>query len=187
MEGAPGVFGSGYGAYADPAHVTREGAVLGTLHYMSPEQVQGKETSAVSDIFSFGAVLYEMLSGRRAFAGENPALVIAAILTAEPPALAESAANPTLDRVLRRCLAKDPEDRWQTARDSSSSSGLPPGPRQPYPTRLVISSSTPRHATPKSWSWLDDRRTLESRFCIALLRLLLAGGELARRERHDSR
>jgi serine/threonine protein kinase len=117
MEGAPGVFGSGYGAYADPAHVTREGAVLGTLHYMSPEQVQGKETSAVSDIFSFGAVLYEMLSGRRAFGGENPALVIAAILTAEPPALAESAANPTLDRVLRRCLAKDPEDRCQTARE----------------------------------------------------------------------
>ena len=118
MEGAPGVFGSGYGARTrTPAHVTREGAVLGTLHYMSPEQVQGKETGAVSDIFSFGAVLYEMLSGRRAFGGENPALVIAAILTAEPPALAESAANQTLDRVLRRCLAKDPEDRWQTARE----------------------------------------------------------------------
>jgi serine/threonine protein kinase len=143
MEGAPGIFGSGYGGmYPAPAHVTREGAVLGTLHYMSPEQVQGKETGAVSDVFSFGAVLYEMLSGRRAFGGENPALVIAAILTAEPPALTESAANQTLDRVLRRCLAKDPEDRWQTVRElkaalewiaSRSADPFPP----PLPKRFV--------------------------------------------------
>ena len=115
MEGAPGVYGSGLDR--TPAQVTREGAVLGTLHYMSPEQVQGKEAGPASDIFSLGAVLYEMLSGRRAFGGENPALAIAAILTAEPPALPESVASATLDRVLRRCLAKDPEDRWQTARD----------------------------------------------------------------------
>jgi serine/threonine protein kinase len=114
MEGAPGVFGSTYGT---PAHVTREGAVLGTLHYMSPEQVQGKEAGAASDIFSFGVVLYEMLSGQRAFGGENPARAIAAILTAEPPGLADSVAPAPLDRVLRRCLAKDPEERWQTARD----------------------------------------------------------------------
>jgi serine/threonine protein kinase len=117
MEGIPGLYGSGYGG-AYPAHVTREGAVLGTLQYMSPEQVQGKPAGPASDIFSLGAVLYEMLSGRRAFGAENPALAIAAILTYEPPPLAESFA--TLDRVLRRCLAKDPEDRWQTARDLKS-------------------------------------------------------------------
>jgi eukaryotic-like serine/threonine-protein kinase len=118
MEGAPGIYGSGYGrAYGTLTHGTREGAVLGTLHYMSPEQVQGKEAGAASDIFSLGAVLYEVLSGRRAFGGDNPALAIAAILTAEPPPLAESVVSTTLDRVLRRCLAKDPEDRWQTARD----------------------------------------------------------------------
>ena len=73
------------------AHVTQAGAVLGTLHYMSPEQVEGKEAGAASDIFSFGAVLYEMLTGQRAFAGENPARVIAAILTAAPAALPASA------------------------------------------------------------------------------------------------
>jgi serine/threonine protein kinase len=69
MEGASGMYG---GTYGTPAHVTREGAILGTLHYMSPEQVQGKDAGAVSDIFSFGVVLYEMLSGQRAFGSENP-------------------------------------------------------------------------------------------------------------------
>jgi serine/threonine protein kinase len=110
IEGAVGV-------YESLAHVTREGAVLGTLHYMSPEQVQGKEAGPASDIFSFGVVLYEMLSGKRAFGGENPACAIAAVLTAEPPLLADSVAPAAFDRVLRRCLAKDPEERWQTARD----------------------------------------------------------------------
>jgi serine/threonine protein kinase len=116
MEGIPGLYGSGYGGVY-PAHVTREGAILGTLQYMSPEQVQGKPAGPASDIFSLGAVLYEMLSGRPAFSAENPALAIAAILTSEPPALNESVALASLDPVLRRCLAKDPEDRWQSARD----------------------------------------------------------------------
>ena len=150
MEGAPGVFGSAYGgAYPAPAHVTRDGAVLGTLHYMSPEQVQGKETGAVSDIFSFGAVLYEMLSGRGAFGGENPALVIAAILTAEPPALAEFAASSTLDRVLRRCLAKDPEDRWQTARELKAAlewiASRPADPFPPAPPKQFVPRQYFRH------------------------------------------
>ena len=98
-------------------HVTQEGAILGTLHYMSPEQVQGKDADACSDIFSFGLVLYEMLAGRRAFPGENSASVMAAILTWQPPDLREPIAPAGLDRVLQRCLAKDPEDRWQSARD----------------------------------------------------------------------
>jgi len=95
---------------------TQKGTILGSLHYMSPEQVQGKETDARSDIFSFGLVLYEMLTGRRAFEAENSASVIAAILEREPPKL-EEIGPAGLHRVLRRCLAKDPEERWQTARD----------------------------------------------------------------------
>jgi predicted Ser/Thr protein kinase len=96
--------------------VTQKGSILGTLHYMSPEQVQGKETDARSDIFSFGLVLYEMLIGRRAFEAENSASVVAAILERDPANL-EAIAPAGLQRLLRRCLAKDADDRWQTARD----------------------------------------------------------------------
>ena len=98
------------------APLTQAGAILGTLPYMAPEQVQGKVTDARADIFSFGCVLYEMLTGRRAFDGENPAIVMAAILDREPPPAAEIT-PPALDWVLRRCLEKDPDERWQTARD----------------------------------------------------------------------
>jgi serine/threonine protein kinase len=95
--------------------VTQKGAIVGTLHYMSPEQVQGKETDARSDIFSFGLVLYEMLTGRRAIEGESAASVMAGILEREPPL--QSGIPLALNRLLSRCLAKDPEERWQSARD----------------------------------------------------------------------
>jgi serine/threonine-protein kinase len=102
-----------------PGPLTAEGTLLGTLHYMAPEQVEGKEVDVRADLFAFGAVLYEMVTGRRAFDGESPASVIAAILGSEPPPV--SAAQPlaplALDRLVRGCLAKDPEDRWQDARD----------------------------------------------------------------------
>jgi Tol biopolymer transport system component len=101
---------------AETKTATERGAIVGTLHYMSPEQVQGKETDARSDIFSFGVVLYEMLTGRRAFEAENSASVIAAILEREPPNL-EEIGPAGLQRVLRRCLAKDPAERWQSAAD----------------------------------------------------------------------
>ena len=94
--------------------LTGQGQILGTLQYMSPEQLQGKEVDARSDLFSFGCVLYEMLTGKRAFEGSNPASVIAAILEREPAPL--EVARP-LDRVVRRSLAKDPDQRFQTARD----------------------------------------------------------------------
>jgi eukaryotic-like serine/threonine-protein kinase len=94
--------------------LTKEGQIVGTLQYMSPEQLQGKEADARSDIFSFGAVLYEMLSGKRAFEGSSAASVIAAILERQPAPLELS---PPLDRVIRACLEKDPERRIQTARD----------------------------------------------------------------------
>lgn len=98
--------------------LTGEHMILGTVQYMSPEQAQGKPADARSDIFSFGLVLYEMLTGKRAFDGSNPASVIAAILGRDAPSAA-GVAPPALDRVLQRCLVKDPEERWQSARDIS--------------------------------------------------------------------
>jgi Tol biopolymer transport system component/predicted Ser/Thr protein kinase len=94
--------------------LTVAGSILGTVQYMSPEQLQGKPVDARSDLFSFGCVLYEMLTGKRAFEGENPASVIAAVLEREPTPLEIS---PPLDRVVERCLAKDPDRRFQTAID----------------------------------------------------------------------
>jgi serine/threonine protein kinase len=96
--------------------LTGKGEILGTLYYMSPEQLQGKEADARSDIFSFGLVLYEMLTGKRAFNGASPASVIAAILERPAPSIS-AVAPPALDRLLQRCLAKDPDDRWQSTRD----------------------------------------------------------------------
>jgi len=93
--------------------MTAKGTILGTVQYMSPEQAQGKEADARSDIFSFGLVLYEMITGKRAFEGPNPTSIIAAILEREAPALEPEGLN----RVVRACLSKDPADRFQTARD----------------------------------------------------------------------
>jgi len=94
--------------------LTGEGQILGTLQYMSPEQLQAKPADARSDIFAFGCVLYEMLSGKRAFTGASAASVIVLILEREPAPLQVS---PPLDRVIRTCLAKDPDNRFQTALD----------------------------------------------------------------------
>jgi eukaryotic-like serine/threonine-protein kinase len=96
--------------------LTSEGQILGTLQYMSPEQLQGKKADARSDIFGFGCVLYEMLTGKRAFEGASAASVIAAIIERPAPSL-RAVVPPALERVLQRCLAKDPDSRWQTARD----------------------------------------------------------------------
>jgi serine/threonine protein kinase len=94
--------------------LTEQGQIAGTLQYMSPEQLQGKDVDARSDLFSFGCVLYEMLSGKRAFQGQSAASVIGAILERDP---APINVPPPLDRVLRRCLAKDPDQRFQNALD----------------------------------------------------------------------
>ncbi len=96
--------------------LTGKGQILGTLQYMSPEQVQGHEAGPPSDLFSFGLVLYEMLTGKRAFDAASPASVIAAILERDAPSVA-GLAPAALDRVLRRCLEKDPEQRWHSAHD----------------------------------------------------------------------
>jgi eukaryotic-like serine/threonine-protein kinase len=98
---------------------TEPGTVMGTVGYMSPEQVRGKAADHRSDIFSLGAILYEMLSGDRAFRGESAAETMAAIAQKDPPQLAESAGRfpPSIERILRHCLEKRPEERFDTAHD----------------------------------------------------------------------
>jgi serine/threonine protein kinase/Tfp pilus assembly protein PilF len=94
---------------------TQVGAIMGTAAYMSPEQAEGKLVDARSDIFSFGLVLYEMLSGQHAFPGDSPMAILAAILRAEPPRLRNI--SPELDRIVARCLRKDPASRFQTMQE----------------------------------------------------------------------
>ena len=96
---------------------TGAGVVLGTVGYMSPEQVKGDPADHRSDIFSFGSVIYEMLSGRRPFAGETSAELMTAILKEDPPELVKPDVPSVLERVVRRCLEKRPEERFQSARD----------------------------------------------------------------------
>ena len=126
---------------SDPEHETatqdtRPGVIMGTIPYMSPEQLRGLPANARSDIFALGSVLYEMLALRRPFTGETTAQIEAAILREEPPELPTTRGIPTaLDRIVRRCLEKKPEDRFETAQDvafaleavgtTTSSSALP--------------------------------------------------------------
>ena len=113
--------GPGKGMVAPTASLalTAEGTLLGTFHYMAPEQFEGTEADARSEVFALGAVLYEMATGRKAFDGKAPTSVIAAILEREPRPITASQpmTPPALDRLVKNCLAKDPEDRWQTAHD----------------------------------------------------------------------
>ena len=99
--------------------LTGEGMLVGTFQYMSPEQVEGKEADARSDIFALGAVLYEMVTGRRAFQGKTTASTIAAILAADPPPISsvQPLSPPPLEATVKSCLAKDPDERLQTAHD----------------------------------------------------------------------
>ncbi len=99
--------------------ITVPGTILGTMQYMAPEQLEGGEADARTDIFAFGAVLYEMVTGRRAFEGKSQASLIGAIMTSEPAPLAklQPTSPPALERLIKTCLAKDPDDRWQSAKD----------------------------------------------------------------------
>src|SRR5437870_2610389 len=98
--------------------LTTEGTVMGTPQYMAPEQFEGKEADARSDIWAFGAVLYEMVTGQKAFQGKSYASLVGAILATDPAPMAVKPVTPSwLERLVRRCLAKDPEDRWQSMRD----------------------------------------------------------------------
>jgi serine/threonine protein kinase len=101
-------------APATAGTLTVEGTLLGTVQYMAPEQLDGRDADARSDIFAFGALLYEMITGRRAFDGESQATVIAAVLDSEPsPVTArQPLVPPALEHLVKTCLAKNPEDRW---------------------------------------------------------------------------
>jgi serine/threonine protein kinase len=123
--------------------LTSAGQIVGTLAYMAPEQLQGRPFDHRADIFAFGAVLYEMVTGRRAFVAGSPASTIAAILEREPASLASivPTSPPALDRLIRDCLRKDPEERRQSAHDLGSElsgiaeSGLSPLAESPQPQR----------------------------------------------------
>ena len=99
--------------------LTAQGSIVGTLQYMAPEQLEAGEVDARTDIFAFGAVVYEMATGKRAFEGKSQASVIGAIMHSDPPSMSslQPMAPPALDRVVKKCLAKEPDQRWQTASD----------------------------------------------------------------------
>src|SRR5215470_14205152 len=99
--------------------LTGEGTIVGTFQYMAPEQVEAGHVDPRTDIFAFGAVLYEMITGRKAFTGKSRVSLIGAILKDDPPAIStiQPMSPPGLDHVVKTCLAKEPEERWQTARD----------------------------------------------------------------------
>jgi predicted Ser/Thr protein kinase len=125
------------------APLTGQGTILGTVSYMSPEQLQGRDADARSDIFAFGLVLYEMLTGRRAFDGTSPASVIGAILERPSPIVEPELQHRAVNRIIATCLAKDPDDRFQTARDLKrsidwSSSGNEAASSTPRASRMRI-------------------------------------------------
>ena len=101
------------------ADVTAHGTILGTLQYMAPEQLEGQDADARTDIFAFGAVLYEMVAGKKAFVGKSQATLISAIVSAEPEPLAklQPMTSPALEHIVKSCLSKDADDRWQRAHD----------------------------------------------------------------------
>ena len=105
----------GLAAITAETGLTATGTVMGTFCYMSPEQARGQKVDTRSDIFSLGATFYEMISGRRAFAGDTPGAIVASILNDEPPAI--PGAPPEVQRVISRCLRKEPEKRFQSARE----------------------------------------------------------------------
>src|SRR6202162_3963803 len=99
--------------------LTAQGSLVGTLQYMAPEQLEGKEVAARTDIFAFGTVVYEMATGKKCFEGKSQASLIASILQIDPPPISspQPMTPPALDRVIKRCLAKDPDERCQSAKD----------------------------------------------------------------------
>jgi eukaryotic-like serine/threonine-protein kinase len=118
--GVPLVAGAGVSLLpTTPPNLTAQGAILGTFQYMAPEQLGGGDADSRTDIFAFGAMLYEMVTGQKAFEGKSQASLIAAILEHEPPPISslQPLTPPALDRLVKKCLAKDPDGRWQSASD----------------------------------------------------------------------
>ena len=141
IEHAPGVDGA-----TQTIPLTSEGSILGTLQYMSPEQLEGKEADARSDIFAFGLVFYELITGKRAFEGSTQASLIASILKDQPRSISElqPVTPKALDRVVQTCLDKDPDRRWQSAREVKHALEW-----------ISLEAPTPAPAPParKQWLW----------------------------------
>jgi eukaryotic-like serine/threonine-protein kinase len=116
---APDPVPSASGAVTAPLDLTETGTVLGTLHYMSPEQLEGRAADERTDIFALGIVLFEMATGKRPYSGTSRPAIISALMAPEPPSIlaARPDAPPALDRLIRTCLAKDPAARWDSAHD----------------------------------------------------------------------
>jgi serine/threonine protein kinase/Tol biopolymer transport system component len=139
--------------------ITRAGAVLGTLHYMAPEQVEAKETDERSDIFSFGVVLYEMITGHRPFTGDTQAAVLASLMKDPPPPISprQPATPRALERVVRKCLEKKPDDRWHSARDLKPTLELidldAPPPSSASSSVPIPVQTPPPAKQPKRWLW----------------------------------
>src|SRR5260370_24872757 len=129
--------------------LTGEGTILGTLQYMAPEQLEGAEADARTDIFALGAVIYEMATGRKAFGGKSHASLISAIMSAEPPAIStlQPLAPAALDHVVRTCLEKEPDARWQTAHDVVLELRRIAGVQGD-------AAAPPARATRPSWKWM---------------------------------
>ena len=134
------------GLTATSSH-TAAGVVMGTASYMAPEQVRGEAVDARTDIFAFGGVLYEMVSGKRAFRRDTVPETMTAVLKEDPPDLAESTpgVSPALDRIVRRCLEKNPEQRFQSAKDLSFALGSLSGSESSSAAKVV--AGAPRHRT----------------------------------------
>ena len=140
--------GSGTSIETVTEPITKAGAVLGTLYYMAPEQIEGKDTNERSDIFAFGIVLYEMITGQRPFTGDTQAAVLASLLKDQPPPMSQrQPATPrALERVVRRCMEKKPEDRWNSALDLKRTLELID---LEAPPSLATSASIPIQAPPR--------------------------------------
>jgi eukaryotic-like serine/threonine-protein kinase len=171
---------------------TDPGTVMGTAGYMSPEQVRGQAVDQRTDIFAFGAILYEMLTGKRAFQRPTPAETMTAILNEDPPAISQTGASapPALQRVINRCLEKNPEQRFHSASDLAfaldalSDSGASPSvaaqaPSRPTPKRALIWSVALIAAislAAVAWFEIEDRDAADAPLRIAKYTQLTHGG-----------
>jgi Tol biopolymer transport system component len=153
--------------------VTAQGTILGTVQYMAPEQVEGRETDARTDLFAFGAILYEMVTGARPFAGSTPASIMSAILRDTPPPVTtrQPLAPLALDHLISTCLAKDPDERWQSAGDVK---------RQLLWIQSTLSASGTAGA-PAAGAPVRQRRAWRLAAIVGLLALAAVGGVAAYR------
>jgi tetratricopeptide (TPR) repeat protein len=163
----PSFEASGVDTETPTATATQQGTAVGTVAYMSPEQIRGQPVDARTDLFSLGVVLYEMLSGKRPFQRDTPAEIMTAILREEPPDLSETnrSVPPALENVVRHCLEKEPESRFQSARDVA------------FDLEALPDVSSTRPAAPMSPSgvWLHRHRTPFAGAALLLAALAVAG------------